>query len=155
MPRIRTIKPSFWEDVAPLSHEARLLAVGLISLADDDGRFINTHTVIAGYVYPHEEIPPAKLRRWLAEVVDHGMVELYQVGSRQYGWLPKFRKHQVVNRPQASSLPPPDSLNGSRNDSVNSSVNSSVSHSRNDSVSDSVSDSVGEWNGMEGNGREG
>jgi hypothetical protein len=126
VPRIRTIKPSFWEDVAPLSHEARLLAVGLISLADDDGRFIATHTSIAGYVYPHEEIPPAKLRRWMDEIIRHGTAELYEVGGRKYGWLPKFRRHQSINRPQVSALPPPPSVNGSRSHSVNQSVNDSL-----------------------------
>lgn len=134
MPRIRTIKPSFWEDVAPLSHEARLLAVGLISLADDEGRFVNTHTTVAGYIYPHEDIPPAKLKRWLSEIVGHGMVELYTTGQRQYGWLPKFGRHQRINRPQPSTLPPPPeahlfsepstshSLNGSHTGSLNGAV---------------------------------
>ena len=40
--RIRTIKPSFWGSptIAPLSRDARLVAIGLMSYADDDGRFL-------------------------------------------------------------------------------------------------------------------
>lgn len=137
MARIRTIKPSFWESVAPLSHEARLLAVGLVSLADDEGRFVATHTAIAGYIYPHEDISPARLKKWLDEIVNHrgrdgrAMVDLYQVGPARYGWFPKFRTHQVVNRPQQSNLPPPppDTLFDPP-DSVSGSLNRTVSGSR-------------------------
>lgn len=151
--RIRTIKPSFWESVGPLSHEARLLAVGLISMADDAGRFVATHTAIAGYIYPHEDIPKAKLDRWLREVVEHrgrdgvGMVELYQVGAGRYGWLPKFSSHhQAINRPQTSTLPAPPEADlfsePSQAHSVNGSVNGSVSESVNPTRSRSESESV-------------
>lgn len=139
MARIRTIKPSFWEDVAPLSHEARLLAIGLISLADDEGRFVATHTSITGYVYPHEEIPPAKLSRWMAEVIGHGMVERYERGGRQYGWLPKFRKHQRINRPQPSALPAPPERDLFSEPSLSSSVSHSVNGSHTHSVNRAVS----------------
>ena len=147
MARIRTIKPSFWAAVSPLSHEARLFAVGLISLADDKGRFIATHAAMAGYIYPHEEIPVPRLRRWLAEVTSlrgkdgTPMVELYSVNGLQYGWFPKYLDHQRINRPQPSPLPPPPER--------------SLCHSVNGSVNGSHTNSLGEWKGMEGNGREG
>lgn len=140
MARIRTIKPSFWAAVSPLSHEARLFVVGLISLADDCGRFIATHTAMAGYIYPHEEIPPMRLRRWMLEVTSlrgkdgTPMVELYAVDGLQFGWFPKYREHQKINRPQPSPLPPPPEAHlfsePSRADSVNGSVSHSVNGSR-------------------------
>ena len=44
MPRIRTLKPSFWSspEAAAMTRDARLLTIGLMSFADDDGRFIAT-----------------------------------------------------------------------------------------------------------------
>jgi hypothetical protein len=116
MARIRTIKPSFWgdESVSELSRDARLLLIGLISSADDAGRFMASHSAVAGYVFPHDTIQPAKLRGWMDEIAAAGIIQLYQVSRREYGWFPKWDKHQKINRPQDSTLPAPPSMNGSR-----------------------------------------
>lgn len=115
MARIRTVKPSFWGDekVAELSYPARLLMLGLISMADDEGRFIASHHSIAGYVYPNDQdITPARLNKWLAEITRQGMVVLYNGGRSKYGVIPNYTKHQKINRPSPSTLPapPPDKL---------------------------------------------
>lgn len=113
MARIRTIKPSFWAATGHFSRDARLLAIGLISMADDSGRFVATPQAILGYVFPLDRITPAALRRWLDELTctrpgdDHPFVALYQVNGTPYGYFPKYRKHQRINRPQPSSLPAP------------------------------------------------
>lgn len=110
MARIRTIKPSFWSSstTARLSREARLLAVGLISMADDDGRFLGSTNAISGYVFPNDDLPPAKVRRWFAELVDGGMVHEYRADSVAYGCFPEWHKHQVINRYTPSNFPAPD-----------------------------------------------
>lgn len=112
--RIRTVKPSFWAACGHLSRDARLLAIGLISFADDDGRFVATQQAILGYVFPLDtDVTPAKLSRWLGEVTskrpsaDRPLVEMYEVDGIPYGYFPKYRKHQRINRPQPSSLPTP------------------------------------------------
>lgn len=112
MARIRTIKPSFWGDeaVSELSMEARLLLVGLISSADDQGRFMASHAVISGYVFPYDKITPSKLGQWLAEIGATEIVEFYEIGRREYGWFPKWKKHQRISKPAPSTLPPPPSL---------------------------------------------
>ena len=72
MARIRTIKPSFWAATGHMTRDARLLAIGLISLADDAGRFVATPQAILGYVFPLDtNITPATLRRWLGEDVSY------------------------------------------------------------------------------------
>lgn len=55
-PRIRTLKPELWqnEKVGDLSHGARLLFVGLITMADDEGRFRARPSVILGHVFPYD-----------------------------------------------------------------------------------------------------
>lgn len=109
MARIRSIKPSFWtdHDVAGLRRDARLMALGLISHADDDGRFIATATAIGGNVFPRDEIPPTTIRKWRDEIAKAGLIELYTVDGCEYGWFPKWLKHQKVYKPYPSTLPPP------------------------------------------------
>jgi hypothetical protein len=108
--RIRTIKPSFWgsRQVSGLGHEARLLAVGLISFADDDGRFLYSTAAVNGYVYPNDELPLPRVRKWLLEVTASGLVHEYENGGVRYGCFPKWHDHQVINRYTPSILPEPD-----------------------------------------------
>lgn len=112
MARIRTIKPQFWGsgDTAKMSREARLLAIGLVSMADDDGRFLASPSAILGYVYPNDEdVTAAKLKRWLSEIQAVGFAHIYTVDGVRFGCLPNYRKHQRISHPQKSPLPaPPD-----------------------------------------------
>jgi hypothetical protein len=109
MARIRSVKPSFWSDpdVVSLRLQARLMLLGLISSADDEGRFVATTTTIAGYVFPHDRLPMATIRRWRDEIAKSGVIELYQVDGLEYGHFPGWTKHQKINRPYPSAIPPP------------------------------------------------
>jgi hypothetical protein len=109
MARIRTIKPSFWGDdkVSQLSRDARLLFLGLVSMADDSGRFLASPSAISGYVFPNDLISPKRLAGWLAEIEQIGLVVFYNGGRVHYGAIPKWRKHQKISHPQRSTLPPP------------------------------------------------
>lgn len=142
MARIRTVKPTIWGDArfASLSRDARLLAIGLISNADDAGRFIANPTWIAGTVFPHDDLNIKTVQRWRDEIVACGLIQLYRVGGREYGWFPKWAKHQRINRPQPSTLPPPPDGPGGTH-SVNGSVNGSLPDSLNDSPPYAVNDS--------------
>jgi DNA replication protein DnaT len=108
--RIRTIKPAFWgsRPVVKLSRDARLLAIGLISFADDDGRFLASIAAISGYVFPNDELPTAKVRRWFDECVSTGLVHEYAPDGIRYGCFPTWHEHQVINRYTPSTLPEPD-----------------------------------------------
>jgi hypothetical protein len=110
MARIRTIKPSFWGSptVAKLSRDARLLAVGLISMADDDGRFLCSTAAVNGYVFPNDDLPSPKVRRWLQQVAASGLTHEYEVDGVRYGCFPEWHEHQVINRYTPSILPEPD-----------------------------------------------
>ena len=109
MARIRTIKPSFWSDlaVARLRRDARLLCIGLISFSDDEGRFLASPSAIGGYVFPHDELPAKTVRQWRDEVAASGLIELYEVDGMEFGWFPKWKKHQRISKPQPSILPAP------------------------------------------------
>lgn len=109
MARIRTLKPTFWGDekVARLALEERLLFVGLVSMADDDGRFLASATAVGGFVFPNDELSPARIGKWLKRLDGLRLVHLYEVNGVKYGVLPNFDRHQVINRRSRSTLPAP------------------------------------------------
>lgn len=110
MARIRTIKPTFWgsRSTAALSRDARLLALGLISFADDDGRFLGSTAAINGYVFPNDDLAPNKVRKWLDEIVHTGLIHEYHCDGVRYGCFPTWHENQVINRYTPSILPEPD-----------------------------------------------
>lgn len=107
-PRIRSIKPEMGQDekFGQISRDGRLLFLGLISLADDEGRFRALPNVILGHWYPYDPDAPRKLNGWLDELSGIGMVTLYSVDGIPYGWLPGWH-HQRINRKTPSLLPSP------------------------------------------------
>ena len=109
MPRIRTVKPGLWSDakVASLTYEARLLLVGLISMADDEGRFIATIAAIRGYVFPHDRITDAHVRRLRDEIAHTKIITVYHADGLELGAFPSWLRHQRINRPTPSVIPPP------------------------------------------------
>ena len=112
MARIRTLKPTFWSDdrVADLSRDARLLLIGLISFADDEGRFLASSAAILGYIFPHDGLSETRLRKWMDEIEASGIIRFYSVNRREYGAFPKWADHQKISHPLASSLPAPPML---------------------------------------------
>ena len=112
-PRIRTIKPQFWgsHDTSQLSRDARLLFIGLISMADDQGRFLASPNAVNGFVFPNDELPPARVKKWLDECVNTGLIRRYVVQGVTYGLIPTFSTHQRISHPQPSILPPPEERN--------------------------------------------
>lgn len=111
MARIRTLKPSLWSDdtFADLTRDSRLLLIGLISMADDSGRFVASTAAVAGYVFPHDELPPTTVKKWLAEIEKKASntVTFYDIDGRRYGWFRNYAsKHQKISHPQPSALPP-------------------------------------------------
>lgn len=110
-PRIRSIKPELWHDeaVGEISRDARLLFVGLITMADDAGRLRYAAPGILGHVFPYDDdVTAGKLRRWVDELVEHGLIHVYECDDREYMWLPGWRDNQRINRPTPSKLPCPN-----------------------------------------------
>lgn len=106
MARIRSLKPQIWQDekVGQVSRDARLLFVGLITLADDEGRFRTLPSIVTGHVFPRDQDAPKRLRKWMDELSEAGLVQLY---GGEYGWLPTWGSHQRISHATASILPEP------------------------------------------------
>lgn len=111
--RIRTLKPEIFcdEAVGRLGAWERLLFIGLITMADDEGRLRCLSSAIAGHVFPYDDVSPAKMRGWLNAIQAAGLVTLYACNDHGYVQIKGWGKHQRVNRPTPSELPAP-SLNG-------------------------------------------
>jgi hypothetical protein len=105
MPRIRTIKPEFWEDekVASVPHGARLLFIALWNLADDEGRLRGATALVHRKVFPYDHDAP--VAKWLDALVAKGFVRRYSVEGQIYLDIPKFLKHQRIKKPSPSQLP--------------------------------------------------
>ncbi len=106
-PRIRTLKPELWEDeaVGRLGPWERLLYIGLITMADDEGRLRALPGAIAGHVFPYDDVPPLKVRKWLDTVSAKGLISLYEHDGTDYAQITGWSKHQKINRPTPSVLP--------------------------------------------------
>jgi hypothetical protein len=111
MSRIRTYKPEFWssESLArDLTRDQRLLYLGLITEADDEGRFLTAPRRLIGAIFPFDEDLE---ERWVQESLDllerTGRLVQYRVEGRAYAFLTHFSEHQVICRPSKSRLPPP------------------------------------------------
>ena len=58
MPRIRTYKPEFWSSERlsrDLTRDQRMFYLGLITEADDAGRFLATARRLLGVIFPYED----------------------------------------------------------------------------------------------------
>ena len=108
-PRIRTIKPDVWqsEQIGQVSREARLLFVGLITYADDEGRFRAHPALLRAHVFPYDEISTREVAGWLSELQAAGLVLAYRARGSAWGCLPSFAKHQVINKKSPSECPAP------------------------------------------------
>ena len=107
MARIRTIKPDFWTDetLTECSLSARLLFIGSWNFADDNGNLEHSAKQLKMKIFPADDI---KVTPLLNELVAHGLLIEYSVSDKKYLHIRGFLKHQVINRPSKSNIPPFD-----------------------------------------------
>lgn len=109
MARIRTIKPSFFTDpaMADLPPATRLTYIGLWTHVDDAGRCVDDARLVKAAVWPLDDRYTAKkVESDLATLAKAGRVERYEVDGKRFLRVVHWRKHQVVNKPQKSGIPP-------------------------------------------------
>lgn len=108
MARIRTIKPSFFknEELADLPMTARMLFIGLWTLADREGRLEDRHKRIKVEIFPYDTVDIDSL---LSRLQSAGFIMRYGVGEMKVIQIINFSKHQRVSGTEAttpSELPP-------------------------------------------------
>jgi hypothetical protein len=106
MPRIRTIKPDFWSDekIVELTPMARLFFIGLWNFSDDSGNVELSTRQLKMRVFPGDN---CNIMALIEELTAQGLVVIYEVEDKKYLHIPGFSKHQIINRPSNTKIPPP------------------------------------------------
>lgn len=101
MPRIRTIKPKFWDDVkvSKLSRDARLLYIGMWNFSDDTGVIISDSIWLKSKIFPFDNIQVQQFDKWIQELVKPGFISPLSHNGEGFYYLPNLTRHQVINRP--------------------------------------------------------
>ncbi|MEE1810803.1 hypothetical protein [Streptomyces sp. BE133] len=110
MARIRTIKPEAFasESLASVSLSAERTFFGLLTQADDQGRFRDQAAVIAGQLWSlRREHGPVEVEDDLTQLDAAGLICRYEGGDgKRYLHIVTFAKHQKINRPSGVRNPP-------------------------------------------------
>lgn len=110
MARIRTVKPELFRHEALFEAEQqsklplRLAYIGLFTACDREGRFKWKPRALKLDVLPYDQID---FSRVLDALVTHGFVVKYQFEDDEFGCIPTWSQHQVINNRESTSLLPP------------------------------------------------
>lgn len=115
MARIRTIKPQFFrhEELFEAERETslplRLAFAGLWTAADREGRFKWTPRALKLDCLPYDDVD---FSRVLDALTTRGFIVRYEVDGIEYGAIPSWATHQVINNREApSTFPEPNENN--------------------------------------------
>ena len=155
--RIRTVKPEFFTHEGLFDAEKkeklplRIAFIGLWCAADREGRFRWEPRRLGVQILPYDNID---FSRVLDALATRGFVVKYASNGSDYGWIPGFNRHQVINNRESESILPPvpeETLNSLALSRVNHA--SGTRESRDDHAS--KEEGKGREGNMEGNGRKG
>ena len=108
MARNRIVKPQFWTDemTGTLSDKAKLLFIGMLNFADDEGKIIGNLYYLNSMIFPYaQEIE--HIQKSLIELSEKNLIFAYKIKNQDYYWIVNFRKHQKIDKPQPSQIPNP------------------------------------------------
>jgi len=109
VPRKRMIDPDMWtgETFGFLSDLAQIYFIGLVSNADDYGRFKLNPVVQRAQIRPYKEDSFEAVAGALCEIIATGAVQAYEKDGALYGHLVNWNRFQKVAHPTASKIPAP------------------------------------------------
>lgn len=108
MARKRMIDPSIWinEDFGTLTNLAKLVFIGLFSIADDEGRGKSSPAYIKAVLFPYnDDLRVADIEKALLEISSKMSVIFYSCDENKYYTLTSWNKWQKIDRPSDSSIP--------------------------------------------------
>jgi hypothetical protein len=109
MARSRNIKPGFFTNdvLAQCSVSARLLFIGLWTVADREGRLEDRPVRIKAVLFPFEK---CDVEKCLDQLSEHGFIIRYAANGGRFIQIVNFNKHQCPHMKEPeSSIPAPDS----------------------------------------------
>jgi hypothetical protein len=143
MARIRTVKPELFRHEALFEAEQqsklplRLAYIGLFTACDREGRFKWKPRALKLDVLPYDQVD---FSRVLDALVTHGFIVKYAFEGDEFGCIPSWSQHQVINNRESTSLlpSPEESTTCTHESRVNDASSTPLVHTQ-----------------VEGNGREG
>lgn len=114
MARKRMVDPSIWqsEDFSKLSTLAKLVFIGLFSLADDEGRGRANPTYLKSSLFPYNEnLRSTDIEKTLSEISSNMSVVFYECNGSSYYSLLSWYIFQRIDKPTSSQLPSFDENN--------------------------------------------
>ena len=109
MARIRTVKPELFRHEALFEAEQqsklplRLAYIGLFTTCDREGRFKWKPRALKLDVLPYDQVD---FSRVLDALVTHGFIVKYAFEGDEFGCIPSWSQHQVINNRESTSLLP-------------------------------------------------
>jgi hypothetical protein len=102
MARARNIKPGFFRnaDLVELSFEARLLFIGLWTIADRMGRLEDRPKQIKMELFPADNMDCDSLLNDLEKI---GVIDRYEIGGQRFIQVLNFSKHQNPHKDERAS----------------------------------------------------
>lgn len=106
MPRIRTIKPKFWDDIklSKISRDARLLFIGIWNFSDDLGVIVAEPVWIKSKVFPYDKLDQDQLENWLKELIGKKFIIPITYQEELFFYIRTFDRHQQINKPNHSDI---------------------------------------------------
>jgi hypothetical protein len=103
------IDPGMWTDpkFMRLPERSRLLWIGLISNADDEGRLEGDPLYLKAVIFPSDPLSLEDVEAALTPILEKGMAEKYVVKGETYLHLPNWDKHQTIGKKFPSKFPAP------------------------------------------------
>ncbi len=117
MARIRTIKPDFFrhEELYQAEIETglplRVAFAGMFTVSDREGRFKWKPKQLKFDVLPYDDLDFEEV---LAALEKYDFIVRYVVDGKEYGCIPTFTTHQVINNKESKSLLPEPPLEKTR-----------------------------------------
>lgn len=108
MPRIRTIKPDYYDDekLARISIQANFLYQGMWVFADDEGVIKRSASWIKSKIFPHrEELRLSDVKNWIKELEEISRLIPFDYNGESYYLIIKMKEHQRIDKPQPSKIP--------------------------------------------------
>ncbi len=107
MARKRMLDPNIWDsaDFANLSVLSKLIFIGMISNADDEGRGRANTSYLKSKIFPYDmQMHISDIEKSLDEIAAHVSVLFYTYRSCDYYSLVHWKKWQRVDKPQPSRI---------------------------------------------------
>src|SRR5215471_13105013 len=80
-------------DIMNMSKDGQLILVGLVLLADDEGRELAYSRLLSREI----DYPPEQIEAALAELVENDLIVLYQAGKHRYYSLTRWNQWQSIS----------------------------------------------------------